>query len=87
MHEFHVLSRRVRWAYRAITFCTTCAVLICLEVATLFVGVFLAVDLSNVAGTLFVLALIALTVGLLSLLREVHLATRNLRIGTDISKA
>jgi hypothetical protein len=86
VHEFYVLSRRVRWANRAITYCTTCAVLICLEVTTLFVGAFLAVDLSNVAGTLFVLALVALTVGLLALLREVYLATRNLRIGADTFK-
>lgn len=87
VHEFHVLSRRVRWANRAITFCTTCALLICLEVMTLFAGAFLAVDLSKVAGTLFVLALVALTIGLLSLLREVYLATRHLRLGTEISKA
>ena len=35
----------------------------------------------QLAGTLFVLALVALTAGLLSLLREVHLASRHLRIG------
>jgi hypothetical protein len=86
LHEALVLSHRVRWAYRGITFCTTCALLICLEVMTLFIGAFLAVDLSGAAGTLFVLALAALTVGLLSLLREVYLATQHLRTGTAMFK-
>ncbi len=86
LNESLVLALRVRWAYRGITFCTTCALLICLEVMTLFIGAFLAVDLSRVAGTLFMLALAVLTIGLLSLLREVYLATRHLRIGTAVFK-
>jgi Protein of unknown function (DUF2721) len=80
--ELRVISRRARWVNRAITSCTTCALLVCLEIAALFAGAFFATDLSPIAGTLFVLAMVALTVGLLSFLREVFLATRHLRIGS-----
>jgi hypothetical protein len=81
LDELRVISRRTRWVNRAISASTACAILICLVVATLFASAFLATDLSALAGTLFVLALVALTLGLLSLLREVFLASRHLRIG------
>jgi Protein of unknown function (DUF2721) len=80
--ELHVISRRARWTNRAITCCTICALFLCLVIAALFTGAFLATDVSFGAGWLFVLALLALTIGLLSFLREVFLATRHLRIGT-----
>ncbi len=80
--ELRVLSRRSRWVNRAITSCTICALLICLEISALFGGAFLAADLTTAAGSLFVLAMIALTVGLLAFLREIFLATRHLRIGS-----
>jgi Protein of unknown function (DUF2721) len=80
--ELHVISRRARWTNRAITFSTLCALFICFEIATLFGGAFLSVDVSLAAGWLFVLALAALIVSLLSFLREIFLATRYLQIGT-----
>jgi hypothetical protein len=80
--ELHVISRRARWTNRAITCSTVCALLICFEIATLFGGEFLAVDVSLAAGWLFVLALVALIIGLLAFLREIFLATRYLKIGT-----
>ena len=80
--ELHVLSRRVRWVNRAITSCTVCALLICLEIAALFVGAFLTADVTAAAGWIFVLAMVALTIGLLAFLREVFLATRHVRIGS-----
>lgn len=80
--ELHVISRRARWTNRAITCSTLCALLICFEIAALFGGAFLAVDVSLAAGWLFVLALIALIIGLLAFLREIFLATRYLQIGT-----
>lgn len=80
--ELYVISRRARWTNRAITWCTICALLICLEIAALFGGTFLAVDVSIAAGWLFVLAMISLTIGLLSFLREIFLATRHLQIGS-----
>jgi Protein of unknown function (DUF2721) len=81
-HELYVISRRARWTNRAITCCTVCALFICLVIAALFSGAFLATDVSYAAGWLFVLALIALTIGLLAFLREIFLATRHLQIGS-----
>jgi hypothetical protein len=80
--ELHVISRRVRWVNRAITSCTICALLICLEIAALFMGSFLTADVTAAAGWVFVLAMVALIVGLLAFLREVFLATQHLRIGS-----
>ncbi len=80
--QLQVLSRRARWTNRAITCCTGAALLVCLEVAALFVGVFLDTDLSTLAGSLFIAAMVTLTLGLVSFLREVFLATQHLRIGS-----
>jgi len=79
--ELQILSRRTRWVNRAIAACTACALLICLEVAALFIGVFLDTNVSNLVGTLFILAMVALTLGLVSFLREIFLASQTLRIG------
>jgi hypothetical protein len=54
--ELYVISRRARWTNRAITCCTVCALLICFEIAALFGGAFLAIDVSMTAGWLFVFA-------------------------------
>jgi Protein of unknown function (DUF2721) len=80
--ELRVLARRARWTNRAVTCCTVCALLICLEIATLFVGAFLDIDVAKAAGWLFVIALMVLTIGLLSFMREIFLGTRHLQIGS-----
>jgi hypothetical protein len=80
--ELRVISRRVRWVNRAITACTICALLICLEIAMLFIGAFMTADVSRVAGSVFVLAMVALTFALMAFLREIFLSTRYLRIGS-----
>jgi hypothetical protein len=80
--ELYVLSLRALWTNRAITSCIACGLLVCFLIATLFAGAFLDTDVSRVTSGLFVMALIALTIGLVSFLREIYLATRYLRIGT-----
>lgn len=80
--QLRVLSCRARWTNRAITCCTGAALLVCLEVAALFVGVFVDMDLSALAGGLFIAAMLVLTLGLVSFLREIFLATQHLRIGS-----
>ena len=80
--ELYVLSLRALWTNRAITFCTACGLFVCLVIATLFVGAFLDTDVSRATSGLFLMALIALTIGLVAFLREIYLATRYLRIGT-----
>jgi F0F1-type ATP synthase assembly protein I len=79
--QIAVLARRAHLEGRAISLCTICALLICAVVIALFLGAFFRRDVSNVIGGLFIAALIALGAGLLTFLREIHLATRTLRIG------
>lgn len=47
----------------------------------LFLGAFFGTDVSNAIGVIFIAALTALAGGLVTFLREIYLATRNLRIG------
>jgi len=79
--ELATLSRRARLINWATSLCAMCAILICLVIAALFTGSFLAVDVSALVGVLFVVAMLMLTLGLMSFLKEVHLATMTMRIG------
>lgn len=72
--EMRVLERRARMVHWAIGLCTTSALLVCLVVATLFVGSITSVDLSTVIAALFVAAMLALVSALLCFLREITLA-------------
>ncbi|OLB11463.1 MAG: hypothetical protein AUH07_09450 [Gemmatimonadetes bacterium 13_2_20CM_70_9] len=79
--ELATLSRRAQLINRALTLSTTCALLVCFVIATLFIGAFLGLDLSGLIALLFVVAMLAFIGGLVSFLREIFLATANLRIG------
>lgn len=72
--EMRTLSMRARWIYGAISLCTVSALCVCLSIASLFVGVEMVIDLSETVATLFVVAMLALVLGLLCFLREIALA-------------
>lgn len=76
------LSTRARLVNFAISFCTISALLTCITIATLFMGTFLAINLSKLITVLFIAAMFSLFLALLSFLREVITATRALRIST-----
>ena len=78
--EMLILSRRARLIHWAITLCTVAALLICVVVATLFVGSSMGVDLSGTIAALFIVAMLALISGLLSFLREISLATGSIHV-------
>jgi hypothetical protein len=78
--EIDNLERRRRLVSWSINFCTSAALIICLVIVALFLEEFFGRDFRWVAGLLFVTAMIALIGGLFSFLREVHLATRVVRI-------
>ncbi len=69
------LSRRARLIHWAISLCTTCELLVCVVVATLFIGAALTIDLTGLIGLLFIAAMLALIAGLICFLREIALAT------------
>lgn len=80
------LSRRAKLIHWAISLCTTCDLLVCVVVATLFIGAELGVDLSRGIALLFISAMFALIAGLLCFLREIALATRLIEsLGKDFS--
>ncbi len=79
--ELGLLSRRATLMHRAIGLCTTCALLVCTVIATLFLGAFLKTDVSLIIGLMFVAAMLALFAGLVSFLAEIRLAMTGMRIG------
>jgi len=78
--ELPNLERRRHVVSVAITACTVAALLLCLVIVTLFVEALLAAPLEWLVGTLFTASVLALVVGLAFFLREVHMATRAVRI-------
>ena len=80
--ELGRLSKRARLVNLSITFCTICAVLICITIATLFTGTFLPISLSKLITVQFIAAMISLFVALMTFLSEILTATRVLRIST-----
>ncbi len=79
--ELDVLVVRAKLIQRSIAFCTGGALLICLVIAFLFIGGFIALDFSNTIASLFILATLAVIVGLLLFLREIFLAIQSLQLG------
>ncbi|HUL02785.1 MAG TPA: DUF2721 domain-containing protein [Gemmatimonadales bacterium] len=81
IHEqLHTMARRANLISHAIAYCTVTALLVCAVIVVLFVGAFVQFDASVPVALLFVAAMIALFIGLLSFLREIFIATANLRI-------
>ena len=78
--ELGNLEQRRHVASAAITACTSAALLTCLVIAALFLEALLTLRLNWLIGTLFMTATLALVIGLSYFLREVHLATRTVRI-------
>jgi Protein of unknown function (DUF2721) len=72
--ELDLLLRRRRLVNLAITFGVSAALLVCLLIATAFVGSILRARISVVLAALFVLAMIAFVVALVTFLREIFLA-------------
>ncbi|PYO29264.1 MAG: DUF2721 domain-containing protein [Gemmatimonadetes bacterium] len=79
--QLTTLARRAKLVSWSITLCTITALPVCAVIAMLFMGAFLRFDASVPVALLFVAAMVAFFLGLLSFLREIFLATANLRIG------
>jgi hypothetical protein len=79
--ELSVQARRCRLIYLSMGLCALCALLICSVIVALFASAFANAGLAVPIAVLFVAAMLAFISALLVFLREVHLATTNLRIG------
>ena len=84
--ELNRLERRRHYASLAITACTFSALLVCMVVAVIFLQVMLQVEFKWVISFLFTASTLTLIVGLAYFLREVHLATRTVRIQIVVPK-
>jgi hypothetical protein len=78
--EMDILSRRARMIHWAIGLCTGCALLVCVVIATLFIGSITQVEMPGVIASLFILAMLSLVAGLLCFLREIALATGGIHV-------
>jgi hypothetical protein len=78
--EKATLIRRSHWIRWAITLCTTCALLISIVIAALFIGSELGKDPSTTIAVFFIAAMLALTVALLCFLREIALSTNVIKL-------
>lgn len=80
--ELATLSRRAKLISGSIALCTGTALLVCVVIVTGFVGVvFLRTDLSVPVALFFVASMVTFFAGLVLFLREIFVATVNLRIG------
>lgn len=77
--EMALLSRRIRVINWAISLCSFCALLICTVIVSLFVGTLVGLDFHIFIAALFIVAMVALILALIFFLREIYLATANLR--------
>lgn len=79
--ELEIISVRTGLMNWAITLCTTSALLICLVIMVLFVGALINLNIATPIAVLFILSMVTLIASLLVFLKEIRLATANLRIG------
>ena len=75
------MARRSRFINAAITLATISGLLTALVVALLFSGTFVPINLAAYVAVLFVVSMAALVGAFLSLLLEVRIAIKSLRIG------
>ena len=75
------LAGRARLVSWGISLCTSSAILISVVVVVLFIDSLTGTNFSAIIALLFIVAMAALTLGLVCFLREISLATSHLRIG------
>jgi len=84
--ELEALRRRMRYANTSISYLTAAALLVCITVALLLANGIVAVQLDFVVLGLFILAMIAITAGVVYFFVEVSIASASLRIPKSKTK-
>ncbi len=72
----------INWAIRL---CVSGALTVCLVIVALFVGDFVAFNISAVIAILFVVSMLLIIAGLVFLLREISVSARTMRQGLEIA--
>ena len=78
--EMGTLAQRRRMVNLAITFGTTAALLVCVSIATVFLGAVMRANVAVAVASLFILAMAAFVAALVCFLRDVLLAVRSLHL-------
>jgi len=73
--ELNRLDIRAAYTNWAITLATSCALLICLVIVSLFLGALLDVNVAGFVAFLFVVGMMFLSIALVLFLREIRLST------------
>lgn len=76
VEELQLLERRGKLIYHAMFFSVLGALLVCLVVATAFLGTMVSFDVGASVAAFFVLAMASLILSLTNFLREVYLVVR-----------
>jgi hypothetical protein len=79
--ELSLLSRRARMVSLAIGLCTATALLVSAVIAVMFLSAIFSFDTAAAVALLFIAAMLAFIAALIYFLREILLATTNLRFG------
>ncbi len=82
--ELVSLDKRMQLAQRAVLLFSIAALLVCLVVATLFIGDFIDLPAGAIVAVMFIAAMFSLAGGLSLFLREIYLGTRSLRVRQDL---
>lgn len=82
--ELKALGDRISAANRAIVATTSSALNVCLVVALLFLEQYSPISLRPVVAILFIATMTLLTLGLVFFLKEISVASRSLRVRSDL---
>lgn len=78
--EIRILGRRRRLVNLALSSGTTAALLVCVSIATVFLGAVVKASVAVAVASMFILAMAAFVAALVFFLREVLLAARSLHL-------
>lgn len=78
--EMRILGRRRRLVNLALSSGTTAALLVCVSIATVFLGAVVKASVAVAVASMFILAMAAFVAALVFFLREVLLAARSLHL-------
>lgn len=84
IEELRTLDRRMRLANRAVSLCVTSGLFACVLIGALFIAAATPVHASRFVPALFVIVMALLIAGLSAFLVEVRIATRTVRVRTDL---
>ena len=82
--ELISLDKRMQLAQRAVLLFSIAALMVCLVIATMFVGDFIKAPIGAFVALIFIAAMFAMAGGLMLFLREIQIGTRALKVRAEL---